>query len=38
VLDSLAHTTVLRTDLHGWIELTSDGEKLWAETERGANP
>jgi competence protein ComEC len=34
VLDSLTGTTVLRTDLHGWIELTSDGENLWVEVER----
>jgi competence protein ComEC len=34
VLDALRDTTVLRTDLHGWIELTSDGEQLWVEVER----
>jgi competence protein ComEC len=33
-LDNLAGRTVLRTDLHGWIELTTDGEHLWAERER----
>jgi competence protein ComEC len=34
VLDTLAGRTVLRTDEHGWIELISDGERLWAEVER----
>jgi len=33
-LNALAGTTVLRTDLNGWIELTSDGERLWVEAER----
>jgi competence protein ComEC len=33
-LAALAGTTVLRTDLNGWIELTSDGESLWVEVER----
>jgi competence protein ComEC len=35
VLEALEGTTVLRTDLHGWVELTSDGKQLWAEVERG---
>jgi len=26
--------TLLRTDRHGWIEITTDGEKLWVEVER----
>jgi beta-lactamase superfamily II metal-dependent hydrolase len=34
VLEALEGTTVLRTDLHGWVELTSDGEHLWVEVER----
>jgi competence protein ComEC len=34
VLDALQGTTILRTDLNGWIELTSDGEQLWVEVER----
>jgi beta-lactamase superfamily II metal-dependent hydrolase len=34
VLQTLEGTTVLRTDLHGWIELTSDGKQLWVEVER----
>jgi beta-lactamase superfamily II metal-dependent hydrolase len=33
-LASLSGTTVLRTDLSGWIELTSDGKQLWVEVER----
>jgi competence protein ComEC len=36
VLDALAGRTVLRTDQHGWIELTSDGERLWVEVEHQA--
>ncbi|HEY70576.1 MAG TPA: DUF4131 domain-containing protein [Anaerolineae bacterium] len=34
VLGALAGRTVLRTDQHGWIELISDGERLWVEIER----
>ncbi|MCJ7709035.1 MAG: hypothetical protein MUO38_15640, partial [Anaerolineales bacterium] len=34
-LSTLSGTTLLRTDLNGWIELTTDGEQLWAEAERG---
>lgn len=26
--------TVLRTDLNGWIELSTDGEQMWVEVER----
>ena len=26
--------SVLRTDRNGWIELTTDGEKMWVEVER----
>jgi competence protein ComEC len=36
-LERLAGRIVLRTDLHGWIELTTDGEQLWVETERDPN-
>ncbi len=36
-LHALAGTTILRTDLNGWIELISDGEKLWVEVERVAD-
>lgn len=35
-LANLQGSTVFRTDINGWIELTSDGERLWAEVERTA--
>lgn len=34
VLDRLAGCTVLRTDAHGTIEFTTDGQVLWLKTER----
>jgi competence protein ComEC len=34
-LQSLEGITILRTDLHGWIHLETDGEGLWVEVERG---
>jgi competence protein ComEC len=34
VLDALQGRNILRTDLNGWIELTTDGAQLWAEVER----
>jgi beta-lactamase superfamily II metal-dependent hydrolase len=34
VLQSLEGITVLRTDLHGWIHMETDGEGLWVEVER----
>jgi competence protein ComEC len=34
VMDALRGLTVLRTDRDGWIELSSDGERLWVEVER----
>jgi beta-lactamase superfamily II metal-dependent hydrolase len=34
VLDPLEGYTLLRTDQNGWIELATDGEKLWVEGER----
>ena len=34
VLQSLEGITVLRTDLHGWIHLETDGEGMWLEVER----
>ncbi|MDF1499398.1 MAG: ComEC/Rec2 family competence protein [Anaerolineales bacterium] len=37
VLDSLEGRTILRTDRHGTIEIISDGEALWVETERAFN-
>ena len=34
VLDALQGRNILRTDLNGWIELTTDGVHLWVEVER----
>lgn len=31
---SLQNTSVLRTDINGTIELTTDGSRLWIEVER----
>ena len=33
VIDALEGRTLLRTDRNGWIEITSDGDKLWVEAE-----
>jgi beta-lactamase superfamily II metal-dependent hydrolase len=33
-LQALEGITVLRTDLNGWIEIKTDGEKMWVEVER----
>jgi hypothetical protein len=33
-LEMLEGYTLLRTDRNGWIELTTDGERLWVEVER----
>jgi competence protein ComEC len=37
-LAALAGSAILRTDLNGWIELTSDGNELWVEVERTPRP
>jgi competence protein ComEC len=34
VLEALAGTTVLRTDVNGWIHISTDGEQMWTEVER----
>lgn len=34
VLTALEEYTLLRTDQNGWIELTTDGERLWVEVEK----
>lgn len=34
VLEALADTTVLRTDVNGWIHISTDGERMWTEVER----
>jgi competence protein ComEC len=35
VLNALQGRNILRTDNNGWIELTTDGKRLWAKVERG---
>jgi competence protein ComEC len=34
VLDELAATTLLRTDRNGWIELSTDGARMWVNVEK----
>jgi competence protein ComEC len=34
-LDAVGGRTLLRTDANGWIELSSDGQFIWLEVERG---
>lgn len=34
LLRSLEKYTVLRTDVHGWIELITDGKQMWVEVEK----
>jgi competence protein ComEC len=36
VLEGLEGLTILRTDIHGSVELVSDGERLWVWVEREA--
>ncbi len=33
-LEALEGYQLLRTDLNGWIEVSTDGERLWVEVER----
>ncbi len=33
-LAALNGVTILRTDRHGWVELVSDGEKMWVYTQK----
>jgi competence protein ComEC len=33
-LTALESYTLLRTDLNGWIEVATDGEKMWVEAEQ----
>ena len=33
-LETLEGYNLLRTDLNGWIELTTDGEQMWVEAEK----
>lgn len=34
VLQALKGRTLLRTDLHGWIKLSTDGKSMWVEVEK----
>ena len=34
MLDALKEYSVLRTDQHGWIEVTTDGKQMWITSER----
>jgi beta-lactamase superfamily II metal-dependent hydrolase len=34
-LETVAAYTLLRTDQHGWLHLSTDGEQMWVEVERG---
>jgi beta-lactamase superfamily II metal-dependent hydrolase len=33
-LQALEGYTLLRTDVNGWIQLTTDGTQLWVDVER----
>ena len=33
-LQTLEGYSLLRTDLNGWIELSTDGEQMWVEVEK----
>ncbi len=33
-LDALEGYNLLRTDVNGWIEITTDGRQMWVEVER----
>lgn len=34
VIEALSGTRLLRTDLNGWIEISTDGQALWVEVEK----
>ncbi len=34
VLRSLQPRLLLRTDVHGWVDIATDGERLWLRSER----
>ncbi len=36
ILQALEGYSLLRTDLHGWIHLQTDGEQMWVEVEKNA--
>jgi hypothetical protein len=33
-LEALEGYNLLRTDMNGWIQLTTDGKQIWVEVER----
>jgi len=33
-LEAVGGYTLLRTDRNGWIELATDGERMWVEVEK----
>lgn len=33
-LDALGGYSLLRTDQHGWIEISNDGREMWVEVEK----
>jgi beta-lactamase superfamily II metal-dependent hydrolase len=33
-LENIKGRSLLRTDQHGWIEVTTDGKQMWVEVER----
>jgi beta-lactamase superfamily II metal-dependent hydrolase len=37
-LQALDGYTLLRTDRHGWIDISTDGQRLWVEVERSGAP
>ena len=37
VLESIKDYQLLRTDQNGWIEITSDGDRMWVNVERKSN-
>lgn len=34
-LEALEQYSLLRSDAHGWIRVSTDGEQMWAQTEKG---
>jgi beta-lactamase superfamily II metal-dependent hydrolase len=34
VMESVKDYDVLRTDLNGWVEVTTDGNQMWVNVER----
>ena len=38
VLESIQDYQLLRTDQNGWIEITTDGDRMWVNVERKSEP